>query len=191
MIIDREKLRMAAYLIIAALGEDPQREGLLLTPARVARDWPELFEGYEVDPHTVLDKTFSSDGYDEMIIREEIDVMSTCEHHLLPFRGKAWVGYVPIERIVGLDKIDKLVHILSRRLQNQERLTVQIADAIQEALNPLGVMVVIKAYHDCMRLRGIRSEKGLTTTSALRGVFREQARPREEFLSLTGLGGST
>jgi len=191
VIIDREKLRMAAYLIIAALGEDPQREGLLLTPARVARDWPELFEGYEVDPHTVLDKTFSSDGYDEMIIREEIDVMSTCEHHLLPFRGKAWVGYVPIERIVGLDKIDKLVHILSRRLQNQERLTVQIADAIQEALNPLGVMVVIKAYHDCMRLRGIRSEKGLTTTSALRGVFREQARPREEFLSLTGLGGST
>ena len=189
MTIDHEKLGRAAHLIIEALGEDPQREGLLLTPARVARDWPELFEGYEEDPSMVLNKTFSSDGYDEMVIREEIDVVSTCEHHLLPFRGKAWVGYVPIGRIVGLDKIDKLVHVLSRRLQNQERLTVQIADAMQEALSPLGVMVVIKAYHDCMRLRGIRSEKGLTTTSSLRGVFRQEVRPREEFLSLTGLGG--
>jgi GTP cyclohydrolase I len=190
--IDRKKLGEAARLILAALPENVAREGLVGTPARVARDWPELFDGYEKDPAVILSKTFPAENYDEIIIREEIVVASFCEHHILPFRGKAWVGYLPDERIVGLDKIDKLVFCFAHRLQNQERLTVQVADAMMDYIECRGVMVVIKALHDCMRLRGIKSEKGLTTTSAIRGVFADPPpgrNPREEFLKLTGLVG--
>lgn len=182
--IDTEKLYKAAELIIEALGEDKTREGLVRTPERVARDWPEMFDGYEKTPEEVLDKTFDAEGYDEMIIREEIEVHSFCEHHILPFRGYAWVGYIPDKRIVGLDKIDKLVKMYSHRLQNQERITYQVAKAIWDILKPKGVMVVLKCKHDCMRLRGVRSKKGLTTTSACFGVFREDEKTRQEFLNL-------
>jgi len=182
--IDKEKLYKAAQLVIEALGEDPKREGLLRTPERVARDWPEMFDGYGKTPEEVLDKTFDAEGYDEMIIREEIEVHSFCEHHILPFRGYAWVGYIPDKRIIGLDKIDKLVKMYAHRLQNQERITYQVAKAIWNVLKPKGVMVVLKCKHDCMRLRGVRSKEGLTTTSACFGVFREDSKARQEFLNL-------
>jgi len=184
MEINRDKLYKAGELIIEALGEDPKREGLLRTPERLARDWPEMFSGYEKDPIEFLDKTFDAEGYDEMIIREEVKIQSFCEHHLLPFRGQAWVAYIPNKRIIGLDKIDKMVRGYSHKLQNQERLTFQIAEALEKALSPQGVMVVLKCQHDCMCYRGVRSEKGLTTTSAVRGVFKKEAEPRQEFLSL-------
>jgi len=182
--INREKLYKAAQLIIEALGEDSKREGLLRTPERVARDWPEMFDGYEKKLEDVLNRTFDAEGYDEMVIREEIEVNSFCEHHILPFRGYAWVGYIPNKRIIGLDKIDKLVKMYAHRLQNQERLTSQIAKALWNVLQPLGVMVVLKCKHDCMRLRGVRSKEGLTTTSACFGVFRDDAKTRQEFLDL-------
>lgn len=187
-----DQLWHAATLILMALGEDPKREGLVGTPERIARDWPEMFDGYGQDPGEVLNKTFDSEGYDEIIIREEIIVHSFCEHHILPFNGFAWVGYLPDERIIGLDKLDKLVFCFAHRLQNQERLTVQVVDALMEYVQPRGAMVVIKAYHDCMRLRGIRAPKGLTTTSAIRGLFADPPpgrNPREEFLKLVGLVG--
>ena len=129
------------------------------------------FESHPLRHFMILNRTFSAEGYDEIIVREEIDVKSFCEHHILPFRGKAWVAYIPKDKIIGLDKIDKLVKMYSHRLQNQERLTCQIAEAFWRILKPKGVMVILKCYHDCMRLRGIKSEKGLTTTSAIKGIF--------------------
>lgn len=187
MKINRDKLYKAAELLIEGLGENLKREGLIRTPERIARDWPEMFDGYEKDPKEYLDKTFDAEGYDEMIIREEIKIQSFCEHHVLPFRGKAWVAYIPNKRIIGLDKIDKMVIGYAHRLQNQERLTHQIAETLQSTLKPQGVMVVLKCTHDCMCYRGVKSEKGLTTTSAVRGVFRNPPKglnPREEFLKL-------
>ena len=192
MMIDQYKLEEAASLLLQALGEDTHREGLVKTPLRIGRDWPELFDGYGQDPGKILNTSFDAEGYDEMIIREEIVVNSFCEHHILPFFGHAWVGYIPDKRIVGLDKLDKLVFCFAHRLQNQERLTVQVVDALMEYVQPLGAMVVVKAYHDCMRLRGVRAAKGLTTTSAVRGLFAippEGRDPRGEFLKLTNLGG--
>jgi len=182
--INRKKLYKAAELIIEALGEDKNREGLKKTPERVARDWVEMFDGYEKDPREYLDNTFDAEGYDEMIIREEVKIQSFCEHHLLAFRGGAWIGYIPNKRIIGLDKIDKVARGYAHRLQNQERLTQQIAKVLQSKLKPKGVMVVLKCYHDCMCYRGVRSDKGLTTTSACFGAFRDSNETRQEFLSL-------
>ena len=182
--INSSKLYKAAELIIEALREDKNREGLQRTPERVARDWGEMFDGYGLEAEDILDKTFDAEGYDEMIIREEIEVLSHCEHHLLAFRGYAWVAYIPNKRIIGLDKIDKLVKIYSHRLQNQERLTNQIAQGIWKILKPKGVMVVIKCNHDCMCLRGVRSRKGLTTTSICLGNFRKDSKIRQEFMNL-------
>jgi GTP cyclohydrolase IA len=182
--INKEKLGEAAELILEAIGEDKTREGLLRTPERVARDWGELFQGYEKDPREFLDRSFDAEGYDEMVIRHNIEVKSFCEHHILPFVGVAWVGYIPDERIVGLDKIDKVVKGYSRRLQNQERLTYQIAEALDEKLNPKGVMVVIEAEHFCMKMRGVNAPCSLTTTSAVRGIFLSKQSTRDEFLRL-------
>jgi len=143
-----------------------------------------MFDGYGKKPEEILNRSFDAEGYDEMIIRKEVEVHSFCEHHILPFRGNAWVGYIPKKRIIGLDKIDKLVKMYSHRLQNQERITHQVAQAMWDILDPLGVMVVLECKHDCMRLRGVRSREGLTTTSACFGAFRDDPKVRQEFLSL-------
>ena len=181
--INQKLLKAAVYLILDALGEDRKREGLLRTPLRVAKDWPEMFDGYDREPKDVLNRTFDAEGYNQMIIVSDIKVESFCEHHLLSFRGKAWLGYIPDKKLIGLDKVHKLVKMYAHRLQNQERLTQQVADAFWEIVKPKGVMVVIKAYHDCMRLRGVRAVTGETITSAIKGNF-ANAKTREEFLRL-------
>jgi len=183
--IDKEKLFKAAELLLDAIEGKKRREGTKRTPERIARDWGELFEGYNYKVEDVLNRTFDSDGYDEVVM-VEANFTSTCEHHILPFRGKAWIGYIPNKRIIGLDKIIKLVWIFSRRLQNQERITIQIAEALKKVLKPKGVMVVLKATHDCINLRGTRAETSVTTTSACFGHFRTQPEARQEFLSLIG-----
>jgi len=179
--VDKDKLFKAAKLILEAVeGED--REGTERTPERVARDWGELFEGYNYTVDDVLNRSFSSESYDEMVL-VSTNFQSTCEHHILPFRGTAWIGYIPNKKIVGLDKLIKLVWVFSRRLQNQERITKQVADALQSKLGPKGVMVVLKATHDCVSLRGTKADS-VTTTSACYGSFRNEVAARAEFLSL-------
>lgn len=165
--------------ILDYIGEDRQREGLLKTPERVARSFAELTEGYRQDPKEILATTFS-DTCDEMVVVREIPFWSLCEHHLLPFHGKAVVGYLPRERVVGLSKIGRLVHCFARRLQVQEKLTEQIANTLMETLNPYGVGVIIKAHHQCMAMRGAKIPSEMVT-SCLLGAFREPA-TRNEFL---------
>lgn len=173
----------AVYELLRAIGENPDREGLVDTPERVARAWFEWAAGYREDPAVVL-KSFEdgANGYDEMIVLDAIPVQSMCEHHLAPFVGVAAVGYIPDGRIVGLSKIPRLVDVFAKRLQVQERLTLQIADAMMEHLKPKGVGVVIRAEHFCMSTRGVHKPGVFTTTSALRGVFLD-AGAREEFLA--------
>jgi GTP cyclohydrolase I len=165
------------------IGEDPNREGLKETPTRVVRSWSELFAGYSMRPEDVLVKDFERDGYDEMILCRNVQFFSTCEHHLQPFFGKAHVGYVPDERVIGISKLARLVEVFARRLQIQERLTEQIADALEKHLSPKGVAVVIEAQHFCMICRGIQKQTSSMVTSSLKGVFRN-AEPRAEFFQL-------
>ena len=181
--INSIKLKKAATLLLEAIEPGVKREGTERTPERIARDWGELFEGYNYSVRGVLNRTFKAEDCDEMVIIST-DFTSTCEHHILPFRGQAWVGYIPTDRIVGLDKLVKLVWMFSKRLQNQERITTQVAKAINDTLKPLGVMVVLKASHDCVSLRGTKSINSITTTSACFGVFRKKAEARSEFLNL-------
>ena len=165
------------------IGEEPNREGLLETPARVVRSWKELYAGYDQDPATVL-KVFEDGACDEMVILRNIDFYSTCEHHLLPFFGKCHIGYIPQKKIVGLSKLARLVEVFARRLQVQENLTQQIAHALQEHLSPLGVIVVMEGRHLCMCARGVEKINGIMTTSALQGAFKENPETRAEFYSL-------
>ena len=169
--------------ILEALGESPDREGLVKTPLRVARAHQFLLQGYAQDAHAILQEAIFEESYHEMILVRDIDVFSLCEHHMLPFFGKAHVAYIPNGRIVGLSKIPRVVDAYARRLQVQERLTVQIRDAIQEALSPDGVAVVIEANHLCMVMRGVQKQNAITATSAMSGVFLEKHRTRAEFLS--------
>lgn len=169
-------------LQIEAIGEDPGREGLLETPARVARSWDELFSGYRSDPASVF-KSFEAGACREMVVLRDVEFFSTCEHHLLPFYGTVSIGYVPRGRVVGVSKLARLVEIFARRLQIQERLTAQIADALQQHLRPDGVMVVCRAKHLCMMARGIRKREPEMVTSAIRGAFKRAA-TRSEFMSL-------
>jgi GTP cyclohydrolase IA len=173
--------------LLAYIGEDPDREGLLETPARFLKAWAEYTRGYREKPEEIL-KSFEdgAERVDEMVIVRDIPVYSLCEHHLAPFFGKAHVGYVPDKRILGLSKISRLVEIFGRRLQVQERLTNQIADALDENLQPLGVAVVIECRHMCMESRGVRHTGTSTVTSALRGSIKANADTRREFLSLIG-----
>jgi GTP cyclohydrolase I len=167
------------------LGEDPGREGLLRTPERVAASLAWLTRGYEMDAAKVVGQgIFDADGASNMVMVRDIELYSLCEHHLLPFFGKAHIAYIPNGKIVGLSKLPRLVEVYARRLQVQERLTEQIASAIQETLNPQGVGVVIEAYHLCMMMRGVEKQNSKTITSAVRGLFRSDPRTREEFLSL-------
>lgn len=173
--------RHAVRTLLRYAGEDPDREGLLDTPARVVRSFDELFSGYSTDPATVLGTDFDGNGYDQMVVCRKIEFCSTCEHHMLPFLGLAHVAYVPRKRVVGLSKMARLVDCFARRLQIQERMTQQIAQTMRDVLNPLGVGVMIEAKHLCMSCRGVRKDKSEMVTTCLIGVFR-QHKAREEFL---------
>jgi GTP cyclohydrolase I len=170
--------------IISLLGENPEREGLLKTPERVTKAMQFLTSGYNEDPAAALSSAmFREEGYKQMVIVKDIDFFSLCEHHMLPFFGKAHVAYIPNKYITGLSKIPRVVDIFARRLQIQERMTLQIKECIQNTLNPLGVMVVIEARHMCMQMRGVSKQNSLTTTSDFTGFF-QQAKTREEFMNL-------
>ena len=169
--------------ILSELGENPEREGLLKTPERVAKSLQFLTHGYDLDPVAILNSAKFKEEYKQMVIVKDIEVYSMCEHHMLPFFGKAHVAYIPNHYIVGLSKIPRIVDAFSRRLQVQERLTTEIRDCIQNTLNPLGVAVVIEAQHLCMQMRGVQKQNSVTTTSAFTGEF-ENDRTRKEFISL-------
>jgi len=179
---DQERAERAVRELLLALGENPDREGLQDTPARVARAFKENFEGLWQHPQDVLTTTFDI-GHEELVIIRDIEVFSHCEHHLTPFHGVAHVGYIPSGKITGLSKVARLVDLFARRPQVQERLTSQIADAMMEILNPMGVIVVIDCEHLCMSMRGVRKSQARTTTSAVRGVLRDSA-TRAEAISL-------
>ena len=178
--------RIAAHVkeILGLLGEDPEREGLLKTPERVAKSLQFLTKGYQQDGKYIVQQAVFEEKYRQMVLVKDIDLYSTCEHHLLPFIGKCHVAYIPDGKITGLSKIARVVETYARRLQVQERLTVQIRDCIQEALHPLGVAVVIEARHTCMQIRGVEKDNAITTTSAFSGSFLSSARTRNEFLNL-------
>lgn len=169
--------------ILNLLGEDPEREGLKKTPMRVAKAMQILTRGYTQDPHKVLTDALFEEQYDQMVIVKDIDFFSLCEHHMLPFYGKVHVAYIPDGHITGLSKIARVVDIFSHRLQVQERMTQQIKDCIEDALKPLGVMVVVEAKHMCMQMRGVEKRNSITTTSDFSGAF-NQAKTREEFMNL-------
>ncbi|WP_072531052.1 GTP cyclohydrolase I FolE [Bacteroides ilei] len=178
-----QKLMMHYKEILAILGEDTEREGLLKTPERVAKAMLTLTRGYDVEPREVLASAKFKEDYRQMVIVKDIDFFSLCEHHMLPFYGKAHVAYIPNGYITGLSKIARVVDIFSHRLQVQERMTTQIKECIQETLNPLGVMVVVEARHMCMQMRGVEKQNSITTTSDFTGAF-SQAKIREEFMNL-------
>jgi len=183
-----EALQERVTDMLQILGEDPQREGLVKTPERVAKAHQFLFHGYKQDPREILEGALFEEDYSEMILVKDIEVYSLCEHHMLPFYGKAHVAYIPDGKIVGLSKIPRVVDVFARRLQVQERLTLQIRDAIDEALHPMGVAVVIEARHLCMMMRGAEKQNSMTTTSAMSGEF-EKAVTRSEFMRLVQAGG--
>lgn len=181
--IDQAKIEAAAASIIEAIGEDPGREGLVETPQRIAKMYTELFGGLDQDPRKELQTEFEV-GHQEMVIAKDIPFYSMCEHHLLPFYGVAHIGYIPTGRVVGISKLARVVEILARRPQLQERLTTQIADTIIETLEPQGVAVTLKAEHLCITIRGIKKPGSNIITSAMRGLFRRRAATRAEFLNL-------
>jgi GTP cyclohydrolase I len=183
--VDLPRIERAVREILIAVGEDPDREGLVRTPARVARAYAELFAGLRVDPASVITTTFEAD-HEEMVLVRNIEVISLCEHHLLPFHGKAHIGYIPGEhgRITGLSKLARLVEVYARRPQVQERLTAQVADLLMAQLAPRGVIAVLECEHMCMAMRGIQKAGATTVTSAVRGVLSSDAKSRSEAMSL-------
>ena len=185
----QEQAEAAVRTLIEWAGDDSDREGLLDTPARVARSYKELFSGYETDPREYLERTFDEvGGYDELVVLRDIRVVSFCEHHMLPFLGKAHVGYLPSNRVVGISKLARVVHGFARRLQIQEKLTAEIAGAIQDILHPKGVGVVIVSEHSCMTMRGVNTPGSRLTTSHLLGEVRDDPRTRQEFLEFVRNG---
>jgi len=183
--VDIEKVQGLVETILTEIGEDPEREGLLKTPKRVAKAYEYLTSGYNKDITKVLNGAIFSEDYDEMVLVRNIDFYSMCEHHMLPFFGKVHIAYIPDGKIVGLSKLPRIVEVFARRLQVQERMTKEIADTINEHLKPKGVAVVSEAYHMCMMMRGVQKQNSITTTSAFTGEFRN-AETRSEFLRLIG-----
>ncbi|MCR4878911.1 MAG: GTP cyclohydrolase I FolE [Bacteroidales bacterium] len=181
-----ENLAFHYKAILGGLGEDPEREGLLKTPMRVAKAMDFLTHGYRQDPKSILESALFHEDYKQIVVVKDIEIYSMCEHHLLPFFGKAHIGYIPNGTIVGLSKIPRVVECFARRLQLQERLTSQIKDCLQEVLNPLGVAVVIEAQHLCMSMRGIQKQNSVTTTSEFTGAFLKNENTRQEFMHLIG-----
>jgi GTP cyclohydrolase I len=181
-----EELSTIYLRVLELIGEDPTREGLVRTPQRVAKSMKFLTNGYNMNAEEILKSAMFKEEYKQMVIVKDIDLYSMCEHHMLPFFGKAHVAYIPDGYITGLSKIARVVEAFSRRLQVQERLTTQIRNCIQETLHPLGVAVVIEAQHMCMQIRGVQKQNSVTTTSAFTGIFLEQLNTREEFIHLIG-----
>ena len=181
--IDKKKIETAVEMLLEGIGEDPKREGLVETPTRIAKMYEEIYKGMEDDASVHLAKQFTVDN-NEMIIEKDITFFSTCEHHLLPFFGKAHVAYIPNGKVVGLSKLARTVEVYARRAQIQERLTAQIADALMENLDPKGVMVMIEAEHMCMSMRGVKKPGSQTMTTVIRGEFREDPRLRETFMQM-------
>jgi GTP cyclohydrolase I len=186
--VDLASSETAVAEFLRALGEKPEREGLRNTPKRVARMYAELLSGYHADPDKVVNGAVYDITYDEMVIVRDIEFYSLCEHHLLPFMGRAHVAYMPAGKVIGLSKIPRLVDLYARRLQVQERMTRQIADGLQQLLNPTGVAVVVEALHLCMMMRGVRKHDARMTTSAMHGGFRTNMATRQEFLANIGRG---
>ena len=185
--VTREDAEAAVRTLMEWIGENPNREGLLGTPSRVARAYRELFSGYGDDPKEILRRTFEEvDGYDEMVVLRDIRFASHCEHHILPIIGRAHVAYLPNRRVIGISKLARIVDIYARRLQIQEKLTVQIADTIDEVLRPKGVAVMIEASHECMTTRGVHKSGVSMVTSRMTGDFRSNASTRREFLNIIG-----
>jgi len=187
----RAEAEEAVRTLIRWAGDDPAREGLVGTPDRVIRAYEEWFAGYAMDPHEILKRTFEeTDGYDEMVVLRDIRFESYCEHHLAPIIGKAHVAYLPAERVVGISKLARLVEAFAKRMQIQEKMTAQIANAVQEELHPHGVAVVIEAAHQCMTTRGIHKPGTQMVTSRMTGAFRTNEKTRREFLAMIGTQGS-
>ena len=183
--MDKSKIEKIIFELIREIDDDPDREGLEDTPQRVAKSYDKLFGGYHKDLKGLVTK-FEGEDYDEMIICKNIDFYSTCEHHMLPFFGKAHIGYLPNKKIIGISKLPRIVEIFARRLQNQERLTMQIAQTINKLLKPKGVGVVIEAQHLCMMARGVEKQNTIMTTSSFTDAFRTSEKTRSEFLKLIG-----
>ncbi|HOG58272.1 MAG TPA: GTP cyclohydrolase I FolE [Anaerolineaceae bacterium] len=181
--MDFDKIQRSTTKILEAIGENPEREGLLKTPSRVAKAYAEILAGYRMNPEELINNALFSVDYDEMVIVKGIEFYSMCEHHMLPFYGVAHVAYIPSGKVIGLSKIPRIVEMYSRRLQVQERMTLQIADFIQEVLKPKGVAVVVEGKHLCMMMRGVKKQEASMTTSHMLGVFREQLPTRMEFLN--------
>ncbi len=190
MVDTRASLTDAVRTLLAEIGEDPSREGLAGTPERVRRMYDELTAGYHVDPDALLNGACFNVDYDEMVVVRDIEFFSLCEHHLLPFIGRAHVGYLPRGRVVGLSKIPRIVDMYAKRLQIQERLTVQVADYLMERLEPKGVACVVEATHLCTMMRGVKKQEATMVTSSMTGTFRRDARTRAEFMGLIGKGGT-
>jgi GTP cyclohydrolase I len=185
--VTREQAEAAVRILIEWIGENPDREGLLGTPGRVARAYQELFSGYGENPKEILRRTFEEvDGYDEMVVLRDIRFESHCEHHILPIIGRVHVAYLPSRRVIGISKLARIVDIYARRLQIQEKLTVQIADTIDEVLRPKGVAVMVEASHECMTTRGVHKSGVNMVTSRMTGDFRSDASTRREFLNIVG-----
>ena len=182
--MDNDKVKNLVSDLLIEIGEDSTREGLLATPRRVAKAYEFLTSGYQANIDDVMNKAVFNEKYDEMVLVKNIDFYSLCEHHMLPFYGKVHVAYIPDGKIIGLSKIPRLVEIFSRRLQVQERMTQEIADTLDEYLQPNGVAVVSEAFHMCMMMRGVQKQNSSATTSAVHGVFKEDARTRSEFINL-------
>ena len=184
----RDQAEKAVKTLIEWAGDNPEREGLVETPKRVVKAYEQFFEGYDQDPEEIFTKTFVDvEGYDEMVIVKDIRLESHCEHHIVPILGKAHIGYIPNNRVVGISKLARIVDVFGKRLQTQETMTSQIANVIQKVLDPKGVAVVIDASHQCMTTRGVHKPESSTVTSAMKGVFKENAVTRNEFLSFVTL----
>lgn len=186
MMVTQDEAQQAVATLLEYLeGEGaPEREGLQKTPQRVIESWTEIFAGYSMDASEILDATFNGEGYDGIVLLRNIEFTSTCEHHLLPFRGRAHVAYIPVDRIVGISKLARIVELHARRLQNQERITKGIADDLEQKLAPLGAAVILEASHGCMQCRGVAKQQAVMTTSSMRGVFFERPEARTELMQL-------
>ena len=180
----RGEAEEAVRALLGYIETDPSREGLKDTPSRVVNSWDEIFSGYLQSPEEVLSSTFNGEGYDGIVLLKDIEFHSTCEHHLQPFSGFAHVAYIPTDRIVGISKLARIVDLHSRRLQNQERITKNVADDLEEHLSPLGCAVIIEASHGCMQCRGVRKQNATMTTSSMRGVFFDKSEARSELMRL-------
>ena len=182
--VTRESAEKAVKVLLEYLEGDPDREGLEETTKRVIDSFDEIFAGYQMDPAEVLSSTFNGEGYDGIVLLRDIEFHSTCEHHLQPFKGRAHVAYIPTDRIVGISKLARIVDLHARRLQNQERITKNVADDIEAELKPLGCGVILEASHGCMQCRGVAKQNAIMTTSAMRGVFFDKSEARSELMQL-------